>query len=182
MTIFVNVRTGCQNLVIVNVHFEPELILKILRLITPHWPHYPDTIGKVMVTSIFVSQRKEDSMFGIKLSPTVTWGKLPHFTLHLLMFSKLHSLTFQGTPQSVGITRTLSRIDRAFINIPMAEARGFHCFCHVFENLVKRSILSESCSCTCVYSKTDCSVTPELTHSELDVQTSVFCSFFETAQ
>ena len=39
-----------------------------------------------------------------------------------------------------GVLRTLSRIDSAFINIPMAEARDFHCYSHVFENLGKRSI------------------------------------------
>ena len=48
----VNVGSGCQSLVIVNVHFEPELTLRSLRerlrLITPHWPHYPDAIGTIM--------------------------------------------------------------------------------------------------------------------------------------
>ena len=48
----VNVRSGCRILVIVNVHFEPELTLRSLRerlrLITPHWPQYPDAIGMIM--------------------------------------------------------------------------------------------------------------------------------------
>ena len=42
----VNVQSGRKNLVIVNVHFEPELTLRRLRerfrLITPHWPSYPN--------------------------------------------------------------------------------------------------------------------------------------------
>ena len=42
-----------------------------------------------------------------------------------------------------GFIRTVSRIDRAFLNIPMAEARDFHCYSHVFENLVKRFIPSD---------------------------------------
>ena len=44
---------------------------------------------------------------------------------------------------ALGIIRTLSRIDRIFINLPMAEARDFHCYSHVFENLVKRTIPSD---------------------------------------
>ena len=36
---------------------------------------------------------------------------------------------------ALGILRTLSRIDRIFINLTMAEARDFHCYSHVFENL-----------------------------------------------
>ena len=42
-----------------------------------------------------------------------------------------------------GTIRTLSRIDLAFINLPMAEARDFHCCSHVFENLGERSIPSD---------------------------------------
>ena len=43
----------------------------------------------------------------------------------------------------VGIIRTLSRIDRVFINLPMAEARDFHCYSHVFENVGNRTIPSD---------------------------------------
>ena len=42
-----------------------------------------------------------------------------------------------------GIIRTLSRIDRIFINLPMAEARDFHCSSHVVENLGKKTIPSD---------------------------------------
>ena len=42
-----------------------------------------------------------------------------------------------------GVKRTLSRIDRASIKIPVAEARDFHCTAHVFENLRKRSMSSD---------------------------------------
>ena len=44
---------------------------------------------------------------------------------------------------ALGIIRTLSRIDRIVINLPMAEARDFHCYSHVFENLVNRTIPSD---------------------------------------
>ena len=42
-----------------------------------------------------------------------------------------------------GTIRTLSRMGRAFINLFMAEARDFHCYSHVFENLGERSIPSD---------------------------------------
>ena len=42
-----------------------------------------------------------------------------------------------------GIIRTLSRIDRIFINLRMAEARDFHCSFHVVENLGKKTFPSD---------------------------------------
>ena len=51
----VNVRSGCQSLVVANVQFEPELTLRSqrerLRLISPHWTHFPDATG--MITGNF---------------------------------------------------------------------------------------------------------------------------------
>ena len=48
----VNIRSGQKNLVIVNVHLEPELTLwrlrERLRLITPHWPSYPNAVGIIL--------------------------------------------------------------------------------------------------------------------------------------
>ena len=43
----------------------------------------------------------------------------------------------------IGIIRKLSRIDRIFINFPVAEARDFHCYSHVFENLLNQSLPSD---------------------------------------
>ena len=44
----VNIQSGRQSLVIVIVHFEPELTLRQLRgglrLIHPHWPAYPNGV------------------------------------------------------------------------------------------------------------------------------------------
>ena len=42
-----------------------------------------------------------------------------------------------------GAIRTLSRIDRAFINVPTAEARDCHWYSHVTDNLGERSIPSD---------------------------------------
>ena len=39
-----------------------------------------------------------------------------------------------------GVIRILSRIDRFFINLPMAEARDFHCSSHVVKNFRKKTI------------------------------------------
>ena len=40
---------------------------------------------------------------------------------------------YTGRDSSVNeLIRTLSRIDGAFINLPMAEARDSHCYSHVF--------------------------------------------------
>ena len=67
--------------------------------------------------------------------------RLPSFIL-FLAFSKLPSLIFPGeTLQSIGVIRTLSRIDRAFVNLPMATSRDFHCFSSFFffQNLGERS-------------------------------------------
>ena len=48
----VSIQSGRQSLLIVNVHFEPELTLmrlrERLRLITPHWPSYPNAVGKIL--------------------------------------------------------------------------------------------------------------------------------------
>ena len=53
----------------------------------------------------------------------------------------------------IGIIRTLSRIDRIFVNLPMAEARDFHCYSHVFENLGNQSITSDHAAVRIVIQK-----------------------------
>ena len=52
-----------------------------------------------------------------------------------------------------GTARTLSRIDSAFINLRMAEARDFHCSSHVLENLGERSIPSDHAAVRVVFQK-----------------------------
>ena len=48
-----NVQSGRQSLVIVNVHFDSELTMRQLcerlRLINPHWPSYPNAVGIILV-------------------------------------------------------------------------------------------------------------------------------------
>ena len=44
---------------------------------------------------------------------------------------------------ALGIIRTLSRIGRIFINLPIAEAQHFHCYSHVFEKMGNWTIPSD---------------------------------------
>ena len=52
-----------------------------------------------------------------------------------------------------GVKRTLSRIDRIFINLSMAEVRDFHCSNHVVENFGKKSIPSDHAAVRLVIQK-----------------------------
>ena len=66
---------------------------------------------------------------------------------------------------ALGVIRTLSRIDRIFNNLLMAEARDFHCYSHVFETLWKRTSPSDHAAIRLVHSKANKSRTPEQTCS-----------------
>ena len=143
----------------VNVHIEPELILRSprerLRLITPHWPLYPEAVGVITVGLTFASQRREDSMFGTNL-PLKGYGKgcpLPFFFPRVLEIAQPHFTRRDSAAD--GVIRTLSRTDGAFINLPTAEARDFHCYSHVFENFGERSTPSDHAVIRVVIQKTD---------------------------
>ena len=171
----VSIRSGCRSLVIVNVHFEPELTLRSLRArsrrITPHWPPYPEAVG--IVTWVFNICEPEEGRFNVwnqscNEGDTVKSAFFHSFFPRVLEIAQSDFTRRDATAD--GTIRTLSRIDRAFINLPVAEARDFHCFSSVLENLGKRSIPSDSG--TCCLSETDHSESPGQTHSKLDVQTS----------
>ena len=53
----------------------------------------------------------------------------------------------------LGVTRTLSRIDRFSINLPMAEARDFRCSSHVFEDFGKKTFPSDHAAARLVIQK-----------------------------
>ena len=61
-----------------------------------------------------------------------------------------------------GTIRTLSRIDREFVNLPMAEARDFHCYSHVLENLGERSIPSDHAAARVVIHPVLCSILKQI--------------------
>ena len=127
----VNIRSGCRSPVVVNVHFEPELTLRSLRerlhFITPRWPHYPDAIGVIM--GDFNICEPEEGRFNV-WNQTFTDGdtrKAALLHVFFLAFSKIAPPDFARRDSTVeGVLRTLSRIDRAFINLTMAEGRDFH--------------------------------------------------------
>ena len=64
------------------------------------------------------------------------------------------------------------------INLPMAEARDFHCYFHVFENLGKRSIPSDHAAVRMVIQKP--TTRGHQGKRMLDVQTSCFLLNLET--
>ena len=92
----VNVRSGGQSLVVVNVHFEPDLTLRSLRerlrLITQTDLTILTPLARSWETSIFASQRKEDSMFATNPSLKEIRERLPSSFLFCLVSSKLPSL------------------------------------------------------------------------------------------
>ena len=93
-------------------------------------------------------------MCGTKPSPTVTPEKTALFDSlfpHVLGIPQPDCTRRDST--ALGIIRTLSRIDRIFINLPMAEAQDIHCYSHVFENLGNRIILSDHAAVRLVIQK-----------------------------
>ena len=152
----VSTQSGRHNLV--NVHFETELTLRQLRErfrpIAPHWPSYPNAVCIIWVTSTSVSQKKDDSMSGTRHSPMATRERMQCF---IPFFPRVFEIAqpdyTRRDSTALGIIRTLSRIDRIFINLPMAEARDFHCYSHVFENLGNRSIPSDHAAVRLVIQK-----------------------------
>ena len=134
----VNIRSGCRSVVVVNVHFEPELTMTSLRERLRHHP--------TMIMGEFYICEPEEGKFSV-WNQTFTVGDMWKSALfHSVLPHVLGIAQSDNTRRYSSVSwviRTLSRIDRASINIPMAEARDFHCFSHVIENLGKRSILSD---------------------------------------
>ena len=129
----VSIRTQRHNLIIVNVHFEPELTSRQLRgrlgLIQPHWPTYPNGVG--IILGDFNICDPEEGRFNV-WNQTFTDGDpgktavFHSFFPHVLEVAQSDNTRRDAT--ALGVIRTLSRIDRIFINLPMAEARDFHCY------------------------------------------------------
>ena len=171
----VSSRTQRHNLIIVNVHFEPELTLRQLRgrlgLTQPHWPTYPNGVG--IILGDFNICDPEEGRFNV-WNQTFTDGDpgktavFHSFFPHILEVAQSDYTRRDAT--ALGVIRTLSRIDRIFINLPMAGARDFRCSSHVFENLGKGTVPSDDHAA--VRPETYSSMRPEQTYSQLDVQTS----------
>ena len=104
----VNIQSGRHNLVIVNVHFEPELTLRDnyaagCILFTRTGLLIPTEWALFWVTSTFVIQKKDGSMSGTRHSPMATRERLQCFIPFFHMFLKLLNLiTREETPQPLG--------------------------------------------------------------------------------
>ena len=98
--------------------------------------------------SIFARMRKEGWLFGIRPSLMVA---VKAALFYVLEIAQPHFTRRDSTAD--GTIRTLSRIDRALINLPTAEARDVHCYSHVFENLGKRCIPSDHAAVRVVIQK-----------------------------
>ena len=90
------VRSGCRNLVVVNVHFEPELTLRSLRerfcLITPHWPQDPNAIGIIMEDFNICDPEKGRFNFWNQTFTCGALERLPYFILYFNVSLKLLNL------------------------------------------------------------------------------------------
>ena len=95
------------------------------------------------VISIYVNLKKEGLTYGTKPSLMVMRERLPFLIFFFSVLEIAHTDYTRRDSTGLGIIRTLSRIDRIFTNLPMAEARDFHCYSHVFENLGNRTIPSD---------------------------------------
>ena len=147
----VNILSGRHSLVIVNVHFEPELTLRQLRerlrLISPHCPSYPNAVD--IILGDFNICEPEEGRFNV-------WNQT--FTRqHCFIFPHVLEIALPDYTRrdstALGIVRTLSRIDRIFINLLIAEVRDFHCYSHVFENLGNWTIPSDHAAVRLVIQK-----------------------------
>ena len=131
-----NIRTERHSLVIVNVLFEPDLTLRQLRgrlrLIHPHWLAYPNEVGIILCDIC----DPEEGRFNV-WNQTFTDGD-PGKTAVFHSFFPLVLEVAQSAYRRKDSIRTLSRIDRIFLNLPMAEVRDFHCSSHVDENFEKK--------------------------------------------
>ena len=178
----VRVQSGRQSPVIVNVHFEPELSLRRLRerlrLITPHWPSYPNAVG--IILGDFNICEPEEGRFKF-WNQTFTDGAMFHSFFPHVLESAQPDYTWRDST-ALGIIRTLSRIDRIFMNLPMAEAEDFHCYSHVFWESGKPDHSEWSRGGTSCRSRkpTNRGATGQ-THSKLDVQASRFLFYSEAA-
>ena len=117
----VNIQPVRHNLVIINVHFEPEPTLRQLRgrlrLIHPHWPAYPSGVG--IILGDFNICDPEEGRFNV-WNQSFTDGDpgktavFHSFFTHVLGVAQSDYTRRDST--ALGVIRTLSRIDR-FLSI-----------------------------------------------------------------
>ena len=115
----VRIQSGESVLVIINVHFEPDLILRNLRerlrRIPFHWPRYPEGLGMIIVD--FNICEPEEGNFSVK-NQTFTEGdagRTPQFRTFFPHAREIAQPNFARKDTAAdGALRTLFRIDGAF--------------------------------------------------------------------
>ena len=111
-----NIRSEQHNLVIVNVHSEPVLILRQLRdtfrFSHRHWLAYPNGVG--IILGDFNICDPEEERFNV-WNQTFTDGDPRKTAVHVLQIAPPDHTRRDAT--ALGIIRTLSRIDRIFLSI-----------------------------------------------------------------
>ena len=94
--------------------------------------------------STFVTQKKDDLTSGTRRSPMATQERLLCFICSFYISLKLLNLITLGEIPRPWVTYVLCQeLIGFFVNLPMAEARDFHCSSHVVENLGKKTIPSD---------------------------------------
>ena len=136
----------------------PELTLRQLRgrlrLSHPHWPAYPNEVGVILGDfNICDPEGGRLNVWNQTFTDDdpVKTAVFHSFFPHVLEIAQPDYTRRDSTV--LGIIRTLSRIDRIFINLPMSEARDVHCSFHVFENLGNRTIPSDHAAVRLVIQK-----------------------------
>ena len=117
---FVNIRSERHSLVFVNVHFEPELTLRQLRgrlgLLHPHWPAYPNGVG-IILGDLNICD-PEEGRFNV-WNQTFTDGDAGKTAVFHSFFPYVLEIAQSDYTRkdstSLGIMRTLSRIDRMYL-------------------------------------------------------------------
>ena len=136
-------RAGNGLLMTANVHFEQNSTLRELhvrlRATCAHWPVCPAGLG--VLFGALNTCDPEEVHSKEKFQTFFWWRSRSHLGLPSYLTAGLGDCAAQllkeRRPQDGGI-RTLSRIGRAFINIPMVEAREFRCRAHTVDDLGDR--------------------------------------------
>ena len=167
--LIITVHDGRSLLVITNVHFEPiqcPSLRERLRRLSTHWPQYPGPFR--VIIGDFNIREPEEGRLNVT-NQTFTEGDTGKTALFRTFFpyamERAQPNFTRKDAAADGTTRTLSRIDRAFINVPnggcmtsstrvpkkkkkrnqrpIAEARDFRCHSHVTGNFDDRSTPSD---------------------------------------